>query len=427
MGGIGEAVMKRGSERDINPPTFFAGGIVYGIAYATLGGVILLTIALVDVELFPYPPMLVATAFVLFVIQIFYHLSLDTYRSYGKTGYAGLTDNVLGILETGLQVLLLFAGFGVFGLLVGTTVMTALVTVALLIFSTIDIGRPSVDILCSIWRYGRWSVVTSGLTNIYSRLPLLLIGAFLGNDVAGYYTSADRLLVLGSHVGSSIAPALMVRASASRSNDDDLSDLRVSMRYGTVLALPMLFGSLALSNTLMITVFGPTFAGTGPVLIALAVYHVVNTYDTVIFSFFNGIGYPENSTKATAMSLAILAAGCIITVVEVGLLGVVVIVVIAHIFHFLVGEAMLRGIFGRVVFSTSAVRQLFSSIIMFIFVSVLAHYIDITGWLPLLIIVGTGAAVYSAVILVLDKYLRGMVQTILSSVLSMISLGTRNT
>ena len=64
---------------------------------------------------------------------------------------------------------------------------------------------------------------------------------------------------------------------------------------------------------------------------------------------------------------------------------------------------------------------------MFIFVSVLAHYIDITGWLPLLIIVGTGAAVYSAVILVLDKYLRGMVQTILSSVLSMISLGTRNT
>lgn len=426
IGGIGQAVMKRGSERELNTARFFGGGITYCVVYVIICGILLLTIAFIHLELLPYDPTLVGTTFSLFIVQLFYHLSLDTYRSYGKTGYAGLVDNLLGILETGLQVALLLTGFGVFGLLLGTTVMTALVTAGLLIFSTVTIGRPDLDVLRSIWRFGRWSVITSGLANVYGRLPLLLIGALLGNDIAGYYTSANRLLMLGSHVGASIAPALMIRASASNSSDDDLSDLRLGMRYATILALPMFFGSLALSNALMVTAFGPTFAGTGPVLVGLSIYHVVNTYDTVTFSFFNGINKPEIPTKATAIALTFLAVGSSIALLNIGLLGVVAAVVFAHVVRVLIGEMVLQEMFGRVIIPTSAVRQIAASVPMFFAVVGLNQYIAITGWFRLCIIVGAGAVVYSAVLLVLDEYLRGMVRTIFSEALVLIGYNSQN-
>lgn len=420
LGGIGQAVMKRGSEHELSTARYFAGGITYGVAYVTTCGIILLAIALVNIDFLPYDPTLVATAFALFVVQLFYHLSLDTYRSYGKTGYAGLIDNILGIFETVLQLILLLTGFGVFGLLIGTTVMTTLITVALLVFSKVTVARPDIDVLRSIWRYGRWSVITSGLANVYDRFPLLLIGAFLGSNVAGYYTSANRLLVLGSHVGSSIAPALMVRASASDSPANDLPDLRLGMQYATILALPMFFGSLALSNGLMVTAFGPTFAGTGSVLIGLAVYHVVNTYDTVIFSFFNGINQPEKSTKATAIALTVLAVGSGVAVFNIGLLGVVTTVVFAHVVRVLIGEIMLHETFGQVVIPTSAIRQIAVSLLMFFVVVGLSKYIAITGWFSLCVVVGVGAVVYGVILLVLDEYLRGMVRTVLSEVLILI-------
>lgn len=418
IGGIGRAVMKRGSERDLDPATFLGAGILYSVAYAGVCGVILISIALTYPEIFPYDLTLVVTVFILFVVQMLYHLSLDAYRGYGKTGYAGLTDNILGILETTLQVILLLAGFGVFGLLVGTTVMTVLVTGGLLLFSEVEIRRPTLDVLRSIWYYGRWSMITSGLSNVYSRFPLLLIGAILGDDVAGYYTSADRLLVLGSHVSASIAPALMVRTSASASSKEDLVDLRLGMRYATVLALPMLFGSLAFSDTLMVTAFGPTFAGTGPVLIGIALYHVVNTYDTVIISFFDGIGRPEISTKATAISLAVLAVGSTVTVSKSGLLGVVAVVVFARAVRVLVGEIVLQEDFDQTVVPTGVFHQLAASILMMFVVIGLNYYVVITGWFQLLVIVGFGALTYGIVLLTLDEYLREIIRAILTEALS---------
>lgn len=426
LGGIGQAVMKRGSERELSTAKFFGGGIVYGIAYTTICGIAVLTIALIDIDIFPYSPTLVVTAFCLFVVQLFYHLSLDVYRSYGKTGYAGLIDNILGILETALQVGLLLAGFGVFGLLIGTTVMTTLVTVGLLILSTVTVARPDIKVLRSIWRYGRWSVITSGLANVYDRLPLLLVGAFLGSNVAGYYTSANRLLMLGSHVGSSIAPALMVRASASDSSAHNLSDLRLGLQYTTILALPMFFGSLALSNTLMVTAFGPTFAGTGPIIIGLAIYHIVNTYDTVTFSFFNGINQPEKSTKATAIALGVLSVGSAVAVLHMGILGVVTAVVFAHIIRVLVGEFMIREGFGRVVIPTGTVYQLAASIAMFVVVVGLNRYIAITGWFRLFVVVSVGAVIYTVILLILDEYLRGMARTVLSESLGLVGLNSRD-
>lgn len=409
IAGVGQSVMKRGSERGLDPAAFFGGGLTYGGVYALCAGGVVVGFLFFAPHLLQYSPAIVAGAFAVFASRIFYMLLLDTYRSHGKTGFATLTDNAHGIVETGVQVVFLLAGFGVLGLLAGTALTTVVVGVVILVASEISVRRPTIKTLRSIARFAKWSVITSGLGTVYDRLPVLVLGIVLGNTAAGYYTSAMRLLMLGSYVGGSIAPALMVRVSATEDTDGgepSLSDLQLSMRYAAVLAIPMMFGSFAIPDMLMVTVFGPTFADTGAVLAVLSLYHIVNTYDTVQFSFFDGINRPEYATKLTVVALAIRLLATAVLLVWFGLLGVVAAVVVSHAVHLLTGQAVLRTQFGRWVFPTGISRQFGSALVMWGVVVSMSGVVPIRGWLTLLSVVVVGAAVYGAALLTLDEYLR---------------------
>ncbi|MFY4815172.1 polysaccharide biosynthesis C-terminal domain-containing protein [Haloarcula sp. AONF1] len=424
IAGIGQSIMKRGSERGLDPAVFLGGGLTYGGVYALIASVVILTVYLVDSTLLQYSPELVAGAFAVFVSRLVYMLLLDAYRSHGKTGFATLTDNAHGIIETGAQISFILAGFGVMGLLAGTAVTTFAVSAVLLVFSKIKIAKPSLETLRSIKRFARWSVLTSGLGTVYDRLPVLVLGMVLGNAVAGYYTSAMRLLMLGSYVGGAIAPALMVRTSASdseESGEPDLSDLRISIQYVGVLAIPMMFGSLAIPNALMVTIFGPTFAGTGAVLVGLGIYHVFNTYDTVISSFIDGIDRPDYTTKATTLALLVRVGLIIASISQFGIIGVVASVVISHAIHLGVVQYFLLSHFGQAVFSLGITVQVISAAVMWTVVTNLPTIVEITNWFRLVTIVGIGAMCYTVTLLAIDSQFRDILQSTLREALSQVT------
>jgi len=409
VAGIGQSVMKRGSERGLDSATFFGGGLAYGITYAFIVGTAVCIFYLINPAILQYSLIILVSGFAVFITRMFYIILLDTYRSHGKTGFATLADNVHGIIETGIQVALLLAGLRVVGLLAGTALTTVAVGFVLFVISDISISRPSLETLHSIGRFARWSVLTSGLGTVYDRIPVLVLGVFIGNAVAGYYTSAMRLLMLGSYVGASIAPALMVRVSSMTGTDRDespLENLRLSATYAAVLAIPIMFGSFAIPNSLMVTVFGPTFSGTGTVLAVLSLYHVVNTYDTVAYSFFDGIDRPDFSMKTTAVALVARISLLGVLLQQYGIIGVIVAVVVSHTVHLLFVIPLLRLEFDQVVFPTRVVYQLASGAVMWVVVTSLADGYSITGWFSLLVVVGIGAATYLGAVTMLDKYLR---------------------
>lgn len=412
VAGIGQSVMKRGSEQDFDPAIFFGGGLVYGVAYAfTVGGVVAVVVA-IEPELLQYSLFIVGGAFAVFFSRVFYILLLDTYRSRGKTGFATLTDNVHGIVETGVQVVFLLAGLNVVSLLAGTTLTTVVVTLVLFAISNISISRPSVESLHSIGRFARWSVLKSGLGTVHDRIPVLVLGFFLGEVTAGYYTSAMRLLMLGSYVGASIAPALMVRVSAAigvGGDESPLENLQLSTTYAAILAIPIMFGSFSIPNSLMMTIFGPSFGGTGTILAVLSIYHVLNTYNTVADSFFDGIGQPDFSMKTTAIALFIRVALIIVLLGQYEIRGIIIAVVMSHAARSLLVIFLLRSEFNQTVIPTRAIYQLVSGALMWVVVTFLASIYAITGWLSLIIIVGSGAAIYVGVIIILDKYFRHMI------------------
>ena len=415
--GVGQSVMKRGSERGHDPAEFLGGGLVYAACYAALVGAGVVTALVVVPSLLRYDATALAAAFSVLGSRIIFLLLLDAYRSHGQTGFATLTDNALGILETAVQSALVLLGHGVVGLLAGTTLATVTVSAALLAVTGITVGRPSRDTLGSIWEFARWSVVTSGLGTVYDRIPVLVAGFVLGNTVAGYYTSAMRLLMLGSYVGGAIAPALMVRASstmATAGREKRLVDLRLSMQYASVLAVPLMFGSFALPRALMVTIFGSTFVGAGSVLIGLSLYHVANTYDTVTYSFFDGINRPDYTTKATAVSLAVRAVAIGALLAEFGVMGIVAAVVVSHAFHLAYAQVFLADEFGRPVVPTGVAYQFASGLLMWGVVEAVARFVPIVSWAHLVVVVGVGALCYGVGLSATDAQFRQISGAILS-------------
>ncbi|WP_135662684.1 oligosaccharide flippase family protein [Halorhabdus rudnickae] len=419
IAGIGQSVMKRGSERNLDSAAFLGGGLTMGLAYASIVGFFLTVAFLTVPELLQYSFAVITSAFTVFLSRIFYMLLLDTYRSHGKTGFATLTDNAHGVIETGAQVALLLAGFQVAGLLVGTAMTTIGVSIVLFFFTDITISRPAADTLRSIVEFARWSVLTSGLGTVYDRLPVLVLGVILGNAAAGYYTSAMRLLMLGSYVGGSIAPALMVRVSATEESSEatQLDSLQMSLNYAAVLSIPMMFGSFAIPDALMETVFGPTFSTAGPILMGLSIYHIINTFSTVTYSFFDGIGRPAYATKATALSLVVRIA-MLPLLVWFGVLGVVGSVVVSHAFHLAVAQRFMRLEFGQVIVPNQVVWQFMSGLIILAIVVGLSIVLPIVNWLTLLTVVAVGAVSYVSLLGLFDGYLRGMIRQLLRETIS---------
>lgn len=409
IAGIGQSVMKRGSEKGLDSAAFLGGGLIYGTVYAALIALLIGTVLIFIPTLLTYTPAIVMSAFAVFFSRIFYMLLLDTYRSHGKTGFATLTDNAHGIVETGIQVALLLVGFEVVGLLVGTALTTVAVASVLFVVTDIRVSLPTLDTLRSIARFGRWSILASGLGTVYDRLPVLVLGVFLGDAASGYYASAMRLLMIGSYVGGSIAPALMVSVSAnaeSTGNKSPLEDFRYSTSYAGILAIPIMFGSFAIPNKLMVTVFGPTFTGTGTILMILSFYHLINTYNTVAYSFFDGIGRPDFLTKTRAVALLVRVVLITTLLLQYETMGVIIAVVVSHLIQSIFVFPLLKKEFNQVAFPTRAFHQLSSGALMWIVVTYLPNIYEITSWSSLLVVVGAGALVYLGVVTILDKYLR---------------------
>jgi O-antigen/teichoic acid export membrane protein len=406
VAGIGQSVMKRGSEGGGDPASDLGGGLLLGGVYVAC---VVLAVVAVETryqELIPVGPAVLGAAVAGFVTKAVFDILLDGYRAYGQTGLATLWDNLLGIIETVLQLAFLLAGFGVVGLLGGSAAAAVLVAVGLIAATRLSVERPTQATLDRLVAFSRWSAIASGIGIVYSRVPVLILGALATETAVGYYSSANRLLLLGSFVGGSVAPALMVKTSAT---DDGASDLRTATQYVTLLSVPLAFGALAMPRALMATFFGGEFAAAGAALVALSVYHLLNPYSTIADAFVDGLDRPEYVTGAKAVALVVRGAVAVALVESFGLLGVITAVVASHAVHVVVSAAVIWRETGALVLPTRVWRQVVSGGAMYLAVRGVRTAVQPTTWLHVTALIGIGGLVYAAVLLALDGYVREMV------------------
>jgi len=413
-GGVSNAVKKRVSEVDVDPSEFFGLGLVVTIAFTGVFLVVLLvSYPLLREQIGPF-------VFGLGLVAIVGSLGLFSlvnrmYSGIGHPGASFWTDTIRSVLTLAFQVALLVAGLNVLGLMTGLVAATLLTTAGVVVLANVRPSVPTRETARRVWSFARWSVPNSLTQNTYMRLDVLLLGAIVSNAAVGYYEPAMRLTVPAALIAGSIGDTLTVKASGLSSLDRSVvDDLRNSLSYTCLFAIPIFFGALAIPEPLMVVVFGPEYRPGWIALVGLALFQLFNTYRIPFSHVVDGMNRPDIRFRVSVFTLAINLPLAVLLGLEYGLGGVVAATIIAEALRVAAYLVVAYRLFDQLLLPRPVFEQFGAGAVMFVVVYALSGAISITGVLSLIAVVGVGAVIYFAVLLVVSSNFRLTIASVLA-------------
>jgi O-antigen/teichoic acid export membrane protein len=257
--------------------------------------------------------------------------------------------------------------------------------------------------------------LTTIVGKTYGRLDSLLLGLVLTPAVVGEYEVALKLTIPAILVSNSIQQALFPKVSNLHSRGEDiLADVTNAKRFASVLALPLFFGALALSERVVVTVYGPDYRGAAILFVGLALYRVIDTQTQIYTRTLEAVDRPGRIFRASGIALVVNIPLGYALIVEYGAVGVVAATVVAELLRYIVLVVATRRVIDIGIITGELPRQIIASGVMYVAVVTVRSAVGEWSWLVLLAVVGFGAAVYVVVLIVISRRLRVTARGILT-------------
>lgn len=414
IGGFASAAKKRFSELDTAQDEVLGGQLLVNVVWIVVSS----TGALLAREhLRSYTG--ISNAAVLFVVLLVTVTSYEPLerlvQAQGRIGAASWMDTVRSYLTLPLQLAFVLTGFGAAGMaygLAGATLLTLPIAFRVI---WVKPAVPSRETLAHLFSFAKHSVPTAIVGKAYDRLDLLLLGALIAPAAAGHYEVAAKLTLPATFVAAAAGSGLMARVSNLRSKGEDVAvDVSNTLAFASLLSLPILFGALALSRGLIVTIYGPEYRAAAALLIGLAVYRVLQSQSGPLSHTVAGLDMPEINRNVSIVTLTINLLLGVFLAVSIGPIGVVIATVVAELIRYLTLVITIRRTTPEVqILPRTLLEQLGASLVMFVIVALLHRFVPIRSWLHLVALVGTGAVVYGTVLLGISDRLRLTIGSVL--------------
>lgn len=402
-----QAGKKRASEVGVSESEIL-GGLIAAfcfIALLAISGAVVAGPWLRSYTGIPAAPSLFA---VLFVSTALYVTHRGLVEARGLLGVAGWSNTLRNWVAVLLQLVLVVAGLGAAGMAYGYALATLLATPVVWYYAAVGPAWPARETLASLWSYARYSIPAKVLGTAYSRLDVLLLGALLTPAAAGHYEVAYRVAMPATFVAIVAGDTLMARASNLASRGRAVTpDVERALSVSAVLALPVFFGSLAIAEELIVTLYGSEYAPAGVLLVGLAAYRVVRSQTAPLIGVVDGLDRPDVTMRLAAGTLAVNLVVGVVLVLRTGPIGVVIATVIAESLRY--GGLVLavrRLLPGVKLFPYSLVEQSGAAVAMLLVVLLSLELVSITSWLHLLAVLAIGATSYTVVLLAVSARTR---------------------
>ena len=297
---IGIAVSKRVSEDLSSRDRFFVIGAVATIAFGTLAGLgvfIAVTLFKTRFELLALPAVIHLTTRPLFYVVE------RVFDGVGKTGFAASLDFVDGVLTAVLRfVLILGFGLGVEGLLYSSAISAAAVGgTAYLWRCGLPTDRPTVDDVRSVREFSSRTIVSRISLEAFHNFPTVIAGTFISPTFASWVRSALTLAQPGKIPTRSVIQSIFVQVSGDTERGErDVTPIQNGIDVTSILAVPILAGAAVLGDSLMVTMYGEGYGGSGFVLVGIAAVTILDSQSRIMLSTLNGSDNPEAVARANA-------------------------------------------------------------------------------------------------------------------------------
>lgn len=415
LAGIGTASKKRFSETDA-PRDEILGGLflacLVGVVVAAAGAVIF------DDWLaeFTGVPDAGLVFVVLFSTIVFFHPFQQLLAARGLVGLETWNDTLRSVLTLPFQIGFVALGFGAAGMGYGLAAATLLTVPVIHYFLRTRPTVPSRETVRSLWEYARYSIVARFIGKTFKRLDLLLLGWLATTSAVGYYEAAFKLTVPATFVAYTAGSGLMAKVSNLDSRGEAVAqDISNTVSFVSILAIPMFFGSFALSEELIVTAFGSEYRSGAPLLVGLALYQVFATQSNPYRQGLNGIDRPRLGMKIDVVVLTLNVILGIALTLEFGAIGIVVATVVAELLRYVLCSVALRRRIPEIVqFPRLLFEQMFAGVAMFGVVALAHSYVQVNSWPTLVLLVGVGALTYGIVLLASSTQLRLTIRSVFS-------------
>ena len=271
----------------------------------------------------------------LVIIQSVFSTANAVFYGLGRMGLAAAMKVIQALIRALTSPVLILWGYGVSGAVMGHMMgfLTAAVISAVLIFKGTQ-RKASRDIdddetsLTGMLRFGFPLFVGSFLTTLNTRYHWLLLAWFTGDVAIGNLNIATKFISLVTlftvPIQSTLYPAFS-RFSHDEHVDELGSLFKASVRYATLIVVPVISLIIILSEQFVVLIFGPRY-GQAPLFLSLALlqYLVTGLGALSIGGLLNSQGDTRTNLHLTVVSVGLNAIVCSVLTWRLGVSGLLV-------------------------------------------------------------------------------------------------------
>lgn len=311
-------------------------------------------------------------------------------NGWGVMGLGAAADIVQGAAAVSLAPVLVLAGYGADGAVIGYSLsflLAGLTAVALVIFFKSQIVRATtrefLDGVRQILRYGGPAYAGSSLNLFSNYFAIVILAAVLGNGSIGEFQAASNITFAVSVVTLSSSPALLPAfARLNRLGADAMVAFKLAVTYVAYLVVPIIFFLALAAQQLFSILYGAQYSGGTNYLVylSLAYLPVVVGYAT-LQPFLNGIGQPMKTLYMLTVDAGVLIVLAPVLGIYFGLgaWGIILAILLSNIASVASGLFLVNRIFGEGVDYYPAAKILVSAAAAYLF----SRLLPTTGSEPL--------------------------------------------
>jgi O-antigen/teichoic acid export membrane protein len=339
-------------------------------------------------------------------IQTSIGMSISASNRLGLAASATLINNIARIV---VQVIAVFLGYQIYGLIGGLVVGILLELIIELKFIDYHFKKFHWFHVKSLLSFSSWAVLTSAGTILFDNIPLLLIAYFLPISDVGIFGVCWTFSFFALFISTALVNTLYVKVSRWNAQKD-MSAIAISLSrattYSLIFGLPILTGGILLGHNLLYYLYGASFATGATALVIIIAMRVIQSILNLYINFLMATDHAKQAVTGILAGVSANIIICIMLIPYIGIAGSAIGAFVNVIINILIARTYLARIIPITLEKAAIIHIFIATITMTISLLILGLLPLVPSVVQTILMVLSGAVIYFLTLLKLNKPLR---------------------
>ena len=340
------------------------------------------------------------------LISFFYGTVFSGVAGREKMGIYAAGNFVNNISRFFIQVIAVFLGFDVAGLVGGLVAGLLISSVVVVRFLDLRLVRFRWNHIKSLSTFSFWLFLTSSGVLLYSYADTILIGYYLNNTDVGVYRVVFQFTSLAMITTNVLRATLWPKVSRWGKTGEIQyieESLSRALSYSLILAIPVFTGGILLGDRLLYFFYGAEFVKGYPILIILLLVQILNVFQFFFTMYLGALDYQKASFKLTAVATTANILLNLLLIPVIGIMGAAIATMVTMGLNAVLARRVLSQVMTIRIEHESILNILKASFILALFVGSYRLFIPLSSlWLTLVPVI-VGGIIYGILVIKLDR------------------------